>query len=206
MKIRFKKIKFKNKLNFKPILKYLLLILVTAIIITLTLIALPLTEKVSEKVTFNLNTKDSQYWSKEYVAFVGTTDKKELQKVKEIIYRRLRNFGVERVAIYTESDNDESSRIRIIVNTTKDPDLVSQLATSRYSYKIVTRREDVDFDKEDDPYVVVFGITMILQNGITMILEQYIYQKTNLEQLMVIIDTSLYLNRGQISKLSSLNS
>ena len=157
MKIRFKKIKFKNKLNFKPILKYLLFILVTAIIITLTLIALPLTEKVSEKVTFNLNTKDSQYWSKEYVAFVGTTDKKELQKVKEIIYRRLRNFGVERVAIYTESDNDESSRIRIIVNTTKDPDLVSQLATSRYSYKIVTRREDVDFDKEDDPYVVVFG-------------------------------------------------
>ena len=84
MKIRFKKIKFKNKLNFKPILKYLLFILVTAIIITLTLIALPLTEKVSEKVTFNLNTKDSQYWSKEYVAFVGTTDKKELQKVKEI--------------------------------------------------------------------------------------------------------------------------
>jgi len=157
MKIRFKKLKFKNKLNFKPIFRYLLLILLTALMITLTLIALPLTEKISDKITFNLNPKDSQYWSKEYVVTVGTTDRKELQKVKEIIYRRLRNFGVERVAIYTEIDNEEFSRMSIIVNTTKDPDLVSQLATSRHSYKIVTRKEDVDFDNPEDPYVVVFG-------------------------------------------------
>lgn len=152
------KIKFKfKKFNLKPLLKYILLILVTAVIITLTLIALPLTERISEKVTFNLNTKDSKYWSKEYVATVGTTDKKELQIVKEIIYRRLRNFGVERVSISTETDNDAFSRMRIIVNTTKDEKLVSQLATSRHSYKIVTRKEDVDFNKEDDPYVVIFG-------------------------------------------------
>jgi len=157
MKIRLRKLKFKNKLNFKPFLKYLLLILLTALMITLTLIALPLTEKVSDKVAFNLNTKDSQYWSKEYVVSVGTTDRKELQKVKEIIYRRLRNFGVERVAIYTETDNEEFSQMSIIVNTTKDEDLVTQLATSRHSYRIVTRKEDVDFDNPEDPYVVIFG-------------------------------------------------
>ena len=83
-RLRFRK---KPKLVVNKFLNSLLLIFVGALFITTVLIALPLTEKISDKVSFNLNSKEKQYWSKEYVLSVGTTDKKELQKVKQIILK-----------------------------------------------------------------------------------------------------------------------
>ena len=48
----------KIKFNVKPLLSYISLAIISAILVAAILIALPLTEKISDKVAFNLNTKD----------------------------------------------------------------------------------------------------------------------------------------------------
>ena len=72
------KIRFK-KPNWQLFFKSFLLTLLSAIFITSILIALPLTEKISDKVTFNLNTKDSKYWSKEYNLVLDTKEKRDVK-------------------------------------------------------------------------------------------------------------------------------
>lgn len=148
----------KIKFNIKPVLNYVLIILVSAAIISSLLIALPLTEKLSDKVSFNLITKDSSYWSKEYILKLQTTDKKEINKTKEILFKRLRNYGVERVSIVqTESTDNTTSSLRIVVNSSKDESLVGQLISNRFNYEIMTRKSDVDFDDEENPYAYIFS-------------------------------------------------
>lgn len=151
-RLRFRK---KPKLVVNKFLNSLLLIFVGALFITTVLIALPLTEKISDKVSFNLNSKEKQYWSKEYVLSVGTTEKKELQKVKQIIFKRLRNFGVERVTIFNEAVSDTDSELRVIINSTKDQGLVHQLLTTQHSFTIVTRKADANFDDPENPYAII---------------------------------------------------
>ena len=70
------------KINFKikPVLNYILVILATSLGITAGLIALPLTEKISERTTFNLQTKDAFYSSAEYYVSLETTDNKEVEQ------------------------------------------------------------------------------------------------------------------------------
>mgnify|MGYP000898983708 CR=1 FL=1 len=153
MKIR---IRF-TKLDWKPVLKYTSLILLSVLFITTLLIALPLTEKLSNKVSFNLNSKDSKYWSKEYTLQLNSKEKKDVNKTKEIIYRRLNRFGVERVAIRSEEGQEDTSLLKVTVNTSKEEELVKQLISTRHYYKIVTRKDDVNFEDEQNPYVVVFG-------------------------------------------------
>ncbi len=154
MKLRFR-FRKKPKLAINKFFKSLLLIIVGALFITTILIALPLTEKVSDKVSFNLNTKDKQYWSKEYILSIGTTDKRELQKVKQIIFKRLRNFGVERVTIFNEAVSESDSELKVIINSTKDQALVHQLVSRQYAFTIVTRKEDVNFDDPENPYAII---------------------------------------------------
>lgn len=151
------KIKLNFNVNLKKAFQYISLVLVTALLISTTLVALPLTEKISEKLTFNLNTKDSQYWSKEYFVKVESKDEKEIKKIKEVFYRRLRGFGVENSTIFVEGKDEESTKLRIVVNTTKNEESVAQLIANRFYYKIVTRKADVDFDDEENPLVVIMG-------------------------------------------------
>lgn len=151
------KIKFNFNFNFKKTIRYILIVFVTALLISTTLIALPLTEKVSDRFSFNLNTKDSKYWSKEYFVKVDSKDEKEIKKVKEIFYRRLRGFGVENSTIFIEEGNENSTKLRIVVNTTKDENNVAQLIANRFDYKIVTRKADVDFTDEENPITVLMG-------------------------------------------------
>jgi len=153
MKIRFKFSK-KPKQNIKKILKSILLVLVGAIFISTVLISLPLTERISDKVSFNLSTKNKDYWSKEYVVSVNTTDKKELRKIKQIIYKRLRNYGVEKVSIFSDVVSDTDSEFRIVVNTTKNKELVYKLVSNQHSFEIVTRKGDVNFEDTENPYAI----------------------------------------------------
>jgi len=151
------KIKFNFNINFKKTFRYVALVIVTALLISTTLIALPLIEKVSEKLTFNLNSKDSQYWSKEYFVRVESKDEKEIKKIKEVFYRRLRGFGVENSTIFVEGNDEESTKLRVVVNTTKNEENVAQLIANRFNYKIVTRKADVDFTDEENPLLVIMG-------------------------------------------------
>ena len=151
LKIRFK------KPNWQLFLKSFLLTLLSAIFITSLLVALPLTEKISDKVTFNLNTKDSKYWSKEYNLVLNSKEKKDINKTREILFRRLNRFGVERVAIRTEEGDEETSILKVTVNTSKEESLVQQLISTRHYYKIVTRKDEVNFEDEENPYAIIFG-------------------------------------------------
>lgn len=151
------KLKFNFNFNFKKTFRYVALVIVTALLISTTLIALPLTEKVSEKLSFNLNTKDSKYWSKEYIVKVETKDDKEIKKIKEVFYRRLRGFGVENSTIFIEEKDESSTKLRIVVNTTKEEEKVAQLIANRFNYRLVTRKSDVDFTDQENPLTIIMG-------------------------------------------------
>jgi len=150
--------KIKFKFNVKAFLNYLIVILFSAFGITTILVALPLTEKISEKTSFNLITKDPYYWSTEYNLKLTGTNPKDLEKTRDILSTRLKKFGVERAKIYNKGQDDEGNTLlRIVITTTKDRDLVRELISNRFDVSIMTRKEDVDFLNEEDPYAYIFA-------------------------------------------------
>ncbi|MHC1716438.1 MAG: hypothetical protein AB9915_00885 [Candidatus Dojkabacteria bacterium] len=144
--------RLKLKLDIKQLLNYVLLTLLTSVIITTILVALPLTEKISSKTTFNLITKDKNYWSKEYVLKLDSADNKKVEKTRDIMYKRLDSFGVEDVSIYKDKLTDESSALTIVINSTKSEQLVSQLLKNRFDVRIVSKKEDVSFEDSENQY------------------------------------------------------
>ncbi|NMC09273.1 hypothetical protein GYA44_03030 [Candidatus Microgenomates bacterium] len=144
--------KLKLDINIKKALGYLLLTVITSLLITSILIALPLTEKLSSKTNFNLNTKNGSYWSKEYFVKVESTNNKDIEKTRDIIFKRLDSFGVEEVSIYKENPSESSTNLRIVVNSTKNEGLVSQLIKNRFQIAVLTKKDEVDFENTEDQY------------------------------------------------------
>lgn len=145
--------KVKIKGNFKTLLNYITLVLVSSVLVAVILIALPLTEKISNEISFNLTTADSKYWSKEYILKLKTDNKNEVRDFENILYRRLKDFDVERVSIRKiETEEEKSTNLKVVVNTSKDQKMVEQLIKTRYNYEIVTQKTDVDFENKEDPY------------------------------------------------------
>lgn len=148
--------KIKFKLNIKALLSYIFLTIVSAAIFSVILVALPLTERISEEVSFNLTTRDSSLWSKEYTISLKTSDRKKAEETREILYRRLRNYAVERESIYIiPTEEGEDAKLRLIVTTSKDKDLVEELIKNRFQYEVMTRKEDVNFEDEENPYAYI---------------------------------------------------
>jgi len=144
--------KIKLNLNVKPILNYILIIVVTALFLASIFITLPLTEKYVSKITYNLNPKDKTYWSQEFIVSTENTETKALNDLRNIFYKRLKGFGVEEVSTYIEND-----KIRIDVTTSKDKDLVKELISNKFAVKIVTRKSDVNFDDTNNTYAYMLG-------------------------------------------------
>jgi preprotein translocase subunit SecD len=144
----------KLKINFKikPILSYILVILATSLGITAGLIALPLTEKISERTTFNLLTKDEFYSSAEYYVSLETTDNKEVEQTRDIFFKRLDRFGVEKISIQKTDQDSITTTLRIVVNTTRDLGFVRELILNKYDVTILEKKDDVDFFENEDPY------------------------------------------------------
>ncbi len=151
------RIKFNFNINWRKTFRYVVLVIVTALLISSILIALPLTEKVSDRFSFNLNTKDSEYWSKEFIVRIETKEEKEIKRAREVFYKRLRNFGVENSTIFIEDSDDSSTRLRIVVNSTKDQTNVAQLIANRFDFRVVTRKSDVDFADESNPLTAMMA-------------------------------------------------
>jgi hypothetical protein len=145
--------KFKIKLDIKPILNYLAVILLTAIGITTILVALPLTEQLSERTSFDLFTKDDFYWSSEYFLTLETPSEKEIEETRNILFKRLERFGVEKISVRNSGKDEQgNTTLRVVVNTTSDPELVRELVTNRFDVQIVTKKEDVDFFNPEEEY------------------------------------------------------
>ena len=141
---------------------YLFLVLVSSLLIVLGLIALPLTEQIKEEVSYNLITKNNMYWSKEYILELDTpqtldTDKKkDITTTRNIIYKRLNKAGLEEVSIYKEILS-EKDVLRVIVKTTEDEMFVDNLIQNRFFIKVVTKKEDIDFEDEENQYAYLMG-------------------------------------------------
>lgn len=144
--------KLKLKLNLKPLLNYTLIIVVTALFLATIFIALPLTEKYISKATYNLNTKDTDYWSKEYILSTENTDQKVIDQTRNILFKRLKGFGVEEISTYTEN-----SKIRIVITSSKDKDLTEELLNNRFDVQIMTRKSNVNFDDSTDTYAYMLS-------------------------------------------------
>ena len=144
--------KLKLKIDTKRILSYIFITFVTSLLITTVLIALPLTEKLTTKTSFNLNLKDESYWSKEYVIELNTTDQKEIEKTRDLLQRRLKAFGVEESSIYKAEKGEKTSTMRVVVTTTRPEQLVAQLIQNRFEVKIVSKKDDANFEDPENPY------------------------------------------------------
>ena len=147
-KLKFKKLKF--NINWKSFFNYILLIFLTSLILLNFLIALPLTESIAEIRAFDLNIVDD-YWSKEYILNLDTEDNSEINKTKNILFRRLNKYGVEESSIY-----QEDSTLRVVVKTSKSQTYVDELIRNPYQYKLVTRKDEIDFESEENtlaPYL-----------------------------------------------------
>lgn len=142
----------KLKLNLKPLLNYILIIVVTAIFLATIFIALPLTEKYISKATYNLNTKESTYWSKEYVITTENTDNKVLDQTRDIFFKRLKGFGVEEISTYIDNN-----KIRIDITSSTNKDLTEELLSNKFDVQIMTRKSDVNFDDASNTYAYMLS-------------------------------------------------
>ncbi|MCD4811940.1 hypothetical protein K8R14_05105 [bacterium] len=147
-----RKIRFQKKtINWKGLLDYILLILLSSLLFLNILIALPLTEKLTDIIAFDLNVS-KDYWSKEYILELESEESTDLSKTRDVLFRRLNEYGVEEASIYKE-DGD----LRIVVSTTLPQMYVEELIRNPYQYRIVTRNEDVNFEDVENPYAQYMG-------------------------------------------------
>lgn len=153
---RFPKIKIK-KINFKYILNYLFVILLTSFILVTILISLPLTERVSSQVTYDLKTKSELYWAKDYTLQLDIWDRTDKEKILDrttsTLYRRLSRYGVEKIDMYTFTQ-DKMEYINIHVQSSMPQEYVDELIRSPFIIKIVVRNPDIDFEDPENPYAV----------------------------------------------------
>ena len=146
--------KLKIKFDFKSFANYIGTILLSTVIFASILISLPLTERYLDNLAYNLNTKE--YWSKEYTLLLETTDDQVAENVRNIIYKRLTKFGVEDISTYKKYTEDEK-RIVIDIQTSKNQETVEELIRNPFQYQIVTRKEDVDFESEENQYAYLLA-------------------------------------------------
>lgn len=144
--------KLKLRLNIKPLLNYILIIIVTSLFLATLFIALPLTEQYFSKVNYNLTLKNGTYWSKEYVISAEDTSIQSLEKINNILYKRLKGFGVEEV-----SSSITDSKIHMTITTSKDEALTKELLANRFAAQIVTRKSDVNFENSGDQYAYIYA-------------------------------------------------
>lgn len=141
------------KLNIKPILNYIVVVVCTAVFLATLFMALPLTEKFLKNSSYNLNPKSEMYWSKEYVLTLDTQDSKIVEGTRDIIYKRLNKFDVEEFSTYVEDTN----KIRIVITSAKKKDLVEELLKNRFDIQIVTRKDDFNYEDTKDPYAYLLA-------------------------------------------------
>lgn len=152
-KIKIKKIKF-PKSNLKGAFNYIINIIISSVIVALVLISLPLTEKFTYSASYDLVNKGSMYWSKEYILEIDKQESKnikaETEEIRSVIQKRLRKVGVEQsnVVVY---EQDDKQYIRVEVQTSKEKDVVENLIKSPFMINIVTRKDDVNYEDEENP-------------------------------------------------------
>ena len=142
----------KLRLNLKSLLNYIFVILISSVFVATILIALPLTEEYLNNTPYNLLTKDSSYWSKEYILTLDTKEQKDIEKTRDILFKRLKNFGIEQMSVI-----QDDGKIKVEITTSKDKDATEQLIKNSFAVQIVTRKNDVNYDDPENPYAYLLA-------------------------------------------------
>ncbi len=145
--------KLKLSLNIKPLLNYILIIIITSLFLATIFIALPLTEKLISKASYNMTLKNGTYWSEEYVISAEDTSVQSLDDIRDIFFKRLKGFDVEEISSSIVDD-----KIHITITSSKDKTLVKELLANRFAAQIVTRKTDVNFENSEDPYAYIYAL------------------------------------------------
>lgn len=144
--------RLKLSLNIKPLLNYILIIIVTSLFLATIFVALPLTERFVSKASYNLTLKNGTYWSEEYVISAKDTNEQSLGDINDIFFKRLKGFGVEEV-----SSSIIDNKIHMTITSSKDKSLVRELLANRFAAEIVTRKTDVNFEDSSDQYAYIYA-------------------------------------------------
>ncbi len=146
-----RKIRIKTPtIKWGEFLNYVFLILLSSLLLLNFLIALPLTEKITDVTAFDLNTVEDM-WGQEYMLQLESEDPADIRKTKSVLFKRLNDYGVEETSIF----RDENI-LTVRVKTSKSQTYVNELVRNPYRYSIVTRKEEVDFEDEENqlaPYL-----------------------------------------------------
>lgn len=152
-KLKLPKVNIK-KVGAKNTLSYLSSVLISSIILALVLISLPLTERVTSSATYDLVNKSNMYWAKEYILELDTTESKniknDIEKTRSVIQKRLSAFAIEQSSIQI-FEKEDKSYLRVSVQTSKSKELVENLIKSPFVINIVTRKDDVNYEDQENP-------------------------------------------------------
>jgi hypothetical protein len=86
-----------------------------------------------------------------------TTERKEIEKTRDILFKRLNHFGVEKISIRNLRQKQEgSTTLQVVVNSTQDKQLVTQLITNKFNIQLMTKKEEIDFFNPEDEYAYLF--------------------------------------------------
>lgn len=138
----------------------ILLVLLSTVIFSIAIIASPQSERIVQNSRFDLNKTEA--WKKEYKLALDIMNEdlllkeKKVEETKKIIFKRLNDFGVDEVTIVSEEGATPNEVIlKITVQSTKDVVSIDRLVTQRFFTRIVTRKDGVDFDDEENPFVTI---------------------------------------------------
>ncbi len=155
-KIIFPKIRTR-KIDIKYVLNYIGVILLTSAILVSILIALPLTERISSNVTYDLNTKKDLYWAKEYTLeidnFNSENREKEIDKIMSVIFKRVSRVGVEKIDMSRFAENDKEY-ISVLIQASQPQEYIDELVRNPFIINVVDRKEDVNFEDPENPYAI----------------------------------------------------
>lgn len=151
----------KLKIRFKKLPIFVLATLFTSILFALALVAAPQTERFVGNAKFNLNSNSQNYWKKEFTLQVSIKNQdlpfkeQKLAETEKILYRRLNDYGVEEVTIQQlEGEKETEPILKVTVQSAKDVNLVTPLIQQRYFARLVTRKDGVDFDSEENQFAI----------------------------------------------------
>ncbi len=128
---------------------YIIVILISALLLSTLFFALPKTENLVpfDEKRFDLNKKEDKYWKEEFILGVedGGINKQNIEKTKDVLYQRLRKIRVEEIQI-----TSKGNEIKVLVQTTKDPDFVRRLLSSTGKVQLMIPKSELEEIAQED--------------------------------------------------------
>jgi hypothetical protein len=149
------------KINLKKLPLVVLATLLTSVVLTLLIIALPQTERLLSQARFDLNSNSANYWKKVITLKLDIKNQdlpfkdQKIAETERILYSRLNSYDVEEVTIERiDGEKENNPLLKVTVQSSTDPNTTLPLIQQRYFMRIVTRKEGVDFDSEENQFAV----------------------------------------------------